>query len=447
MQERKRFASDLIVTALKPTKMRRIIIAVIMTAVSAAAIAQKGVTLWQCYDSAEVATPLSGEKELIRRMTSLRDQNLAAAWLPSLDLNGIFAYQSEVVDMSDLFSSMPIPPGSLPSVPHEQYRATVDLSQVIWDGGVTRSARAVEQVISELNMQQNEADIYRLREQVNNFYFPLLMIRNQIEVTGIVISDLDARLLEAASALENGIVSSMTVDVLKAEKIKAEQGLSDLYRRRDAFAKALEQITGITGIGNAELMLPETVITGDETIDNPDLRLFSTRSRQLELSKNLLKSQRMPKAFGFAQAGYGNPPGNNFLSDNPDLFFSLGAGFKWNIYDWNKNSNERKSLTIQQDLLTLKKQVLEENLERLLTLKMAEIMALRDASGRDEEIIMIRKRIAATAASQLENGIITASQYLTELNNEKQAIVNAAMRRISLARAGVDYTYITGQNK
>lgn len=418
-----------------------------MTAVSAAAIAQKGVTLWQCYDSAEVATPLSGEKELIRRMTSLRDQNLAAAWLPSLDLNGIFAYQSEVVDMSDLFSSMPIPPGSLPSVPHEQYRATVDLSQVIWDGGVTRSARAVEQVISELNMQQNEADIYRLREQVNNFYFPLLMIRNQIEVTGIVISDLDARLLEAASALENGIVSSMTVDVLKAEKIKAEQGLSDLYRRRDAFAKALEQITGITGIGNAELMLPETVITGDETIDNPDLRLFSTRSRQLELSKNLLKSQRMPKAFGFAQAGYGNPPGNNFLSDNPDLFFSLGAGFKWNIYDWNKNSNERKSLTIQQDLLTLKKQVLEENLERLLTLKMAEIMALRDASGRDEEIIMIRKRIAATAASQLENGIITASQYLTELNNEKQAIVNAAMRRISLARAGVDYTYITGQNK
>ncbi len=409
--------------------------------------AQERVTLWQCYDSAAVATPLSGEKELIRRMTALRDQNLTANWLPSLDLNGIFTYQSDVVDMSDLLSSMPIPPGSLSSVPHEQYRATVDLSQVIWDGGVSRNAREIEKVVTELNLQQNEADIYRLREQVNNYYFPLLLVRKQIEVTNILISDLDARLKEASSGLENGIVSSMTVDVLKAEKIKAEQGLSDLYRCRDAFAKALEQITGITALGDAELLLPETVITGDETIDNPDLRLFGTRSRQLELSKNLLKSQRMPKAFGFAQAGYGNPPGNNFLSDNPDLFFSLGAGFKWNIYDWNKNSNERKSLTIQQDLLTLKKQAMEENLERLLTLKMAEIMALRDASGRDEELIMIRKRIAAKAASQLENGIITASQYLTELNNEKQAIVNAAMRRISLARAGVDYSYITGQNK
>ena len=418
-----------------------------MTAVSAAAMAQKSVTLWQCYDSAEVATPLSGEKELYRRMTALRDQNLAAAWLPSLDLNGIFTYQSDVVDMSDLLSSLPIAPGSLPSVPHEQYRATVDLSQVIWDGGVTRNAREIEKVVTELNLQQSEADIYRLREQVNNYYFPLLLVRKQIEVTNILISDLDARLKEATSGLANGIVSSMTVDVLKAEKIKAEQGLSDLYRRRDAFAKALEQITGITGLGNAELLLPETTITGDETIDNPDLRLFGTRSRQLELSKNLLKSQRMPKAFGFAQAGYGNPPGNNFLSDNPDLFFSFGAGFKWNIYDWNKNSSERKSLAIQQDLLALKKQAMEENLERLLTMKMAEIMAFRDASERDDELIMIRKRIAATAASQLENGIITASQYLTELNNEKQAILNATMRKISLARAGIDYAYITGQNK
>ncbi len=410
-------------------------------------MAQQTVSLWQCYDSAAVATPLSGERELYRQMTMLRDQNLASARMPSLDLGGTFAWQSDVVDMSDLLSSLPVPPGSLPSIPHEQYRATLDVSQVIWDGGVTRSARVVEQVVNELNLQQNEADIYRLREQVNNYFFPLLLAESQLEVTGLLVADLDARISEASSGVENGVVPLVTLDVLRAEKIRAEQMVSELNRRREALVSALEQVTGIEGLGEAELLLPEPVITGDEAIDNPELRLFDVRQRQLEVSKDLLRSQRMPKAFGFAQAGYGSPPGNNFLSENPDFYYSLGAGIKWNIFDWNKNSNERKSLAIQQQLLGLKKSAAEELLQRLLTVRLAEINALREAAGRDNELIGLRKKISGVAASQLNNGTITASQYLTELNSEKQAVISAAARRISIARAEVDYIYITGFNK
>ena len=426
--------------------MKRILaIAVLFSSVTAS-WSQKTVTLWQCYDSAAIANPLSGERELYRQMTMLRDENLAAAWLPALDLGGSFNYQSDVVDMSQLLGSLPVPPGSLPSIPHEQYRATVDLSQVIWDGGVTRSAREVERVVSELNMQQSEADLYRLREQVNNYFFSLLLVRSQAEVTSVLIAELNARINEASSGVENGVVPAVTLDVLKAEMIKAEQSAAELSRRSDALVKALEQVTGMTGLKDAELLLPEQAVTGSDLKDNPDLRLFDTRHRQLELSKNLLKNQRMPKVFGYAQAGYGNPPGNNFLADSPDVYFSLGAGFKWNIYDWGKNSNERRSLTLQQQLLDIRKSAAEEALQRILTIRMAEIESLREASVRDEELISIRKRIVATAASQLENGVITASQYMTELNSEKQAVIAAAARKISIARAETDYLYITGYN-
>ena len=427
--------------------MKRIIAAAVLLSAMTASWSQPIVTLWQCYDSAAVKTPLSGERELYRQMTMLRDQNLATVWMPALDLGGTFAWQSDVVDMSDLLSSLPVPPGSLPSIPHEQYRATLDVSQVIWDGGVTRSARAVEKVVTELNMQQNEADIYRLREQVNNYFFPLLFAGSQVEVTQLLVADLDARIREASSGVENGVVPPVTLDVLRAEKIRAEQVLSELNRRSASLIAALEEITGIEGLGNAELLLPEPVITGDEAIDNPELRLFDLRQRQLEVSKELLKSQRMPKAFGFAQAGYGSPPGNNFLSENPDFYYSLGAGIKWNIFDWNKNSNERKSLAIQQQLLGLRKSAVEESLQRMLTVRLAEINALREAAARDDELIEIRKKISGVAASQLKNGTITASQYLTELNSEKQAEIAAAARKISISRAEVDYIYITGYNK
>lgn len=427
--------------------MKRIVAFVAFLTLFCGAGAQNRMTLQQCYDSAAAVTPLSGERDLYSRMTALRDQNLLSAWMPALDLGGSFAWQSDVVDMSELLSSIPVPPGSLPSIPHEQYRATFDVSQVIWDGGVTRSARAVEQVVNELNMQQNEADIYRLREQVNNYFFPLLLARSQIEVTGLLVAELDARISEASSGVENGVVLPVTLDVLRAEKIRAEQVLSELNRRCEALVSALELITGIEELEDAELQLPQPVITGDEAIDNPDLRLFDVRQRQLEISKGLLKSQRMPKAFGFAQAGYGSPPGNNFLSENPDFFYSFGAGFKWNIFDWNKNSNERKSLSLQQQLLGLKKSAAEESLQRILTVRLAEINALREAAGRDDELIELRRKISGVAASQLNNGTITASQYMAELNSEKQAVIAAEARRISIARAEVDYIYITGNNK
>ena len=406
--------------------------------------AQQTVTLWQCYDSAAVISPLSGERELYAGMTLLRDRNLAAAWLPSLDLGGSFNYHSDVVDVSEMPGSMPVPPGSLPSIPHEQYRATVDLNQVIWDGGATRSAREVERVVSELNMQQSEADIYRLREQVNNLFFPILLVRSQAEVTAVLISELEARISEAESGVKNGVLLPVTLDVLNAEMIKAEQAAAELDRRHEALARALEQLTGMSGLKYAVLELPDHFITGNEKMENPDLQLFDIRSRQLELSKNLLKSQRMPRLFGFMQAGYGNPPGNNFLSDKADVFYSLGAGLKWNIYDWKKNSNEQKTLTIQQQLLEIRKGAAEESLERMLTLKMAEIESLYEAAGRDKELIEIRSRITAAAASQLKNGTITASQYMTELNNEKQAVIAAAARKISIARAETEYLYITG---
>ncbi|MGB8357141.1 MAG: TolC family protein [Bacteroidales bacterium] len=427
--------------------MKKIIPALLLLTLSLVAVPQKTVTLWQCYDSAATATPLSGEAALYTEISGLHDRNLSSAWLPSLDVNGNFVYNSDILNIKQIFGQLPIPPGVIPTIPHEQYRASFDVNQVIWDGGVTRSARAVEQVVNELNMRQNEADVYRLREQVNNYYFSLLLVSSQIEVTGIMISDLDGRIKEASSGVVNGVITPVTLDVLKAEKIKAGQQLTELSRSREALVSALEQITGMTALQDAVFQLPVVAVTGEEEIDNPDMRLFDVRSRQLEVSKDLLKSQRMPKAFGFAQAAYGNPPGNNFFSEKADFFYSFGAGFKWNIFDWSKNSNDRKSLAIQQHLIDIRKRATAESLQRMLTAKMAEITALREAAGQDDELISIRKRIADVAASQLANGTITASQYLTELTNEKQAVISAAVRQISISRAEVDYIYITGNNK
>jgi len=282
---------------------------------------------------------------------------------------------------------------------------------------------------------------------VNNYYFMILLAASQAEIIDILVSELDARIKDTKSGIVNGVVPSVTLDVLTAEKIKAGQSLTELRYRRSALISALESLTGIDDLDNAIFLKPEALVSNGSLDDNPDLKLFDLRGRQLEASRNLLRNQRFPKAFGFAQLGYGNPPGSNFFSEKADMYYSLGVGIKWNIFDWKKNSNERASLTTQQQLLEIRKNAAEEALQRMLTLKNSEIVSLREAAKSDEELVAIRKKIAATAASQLENGTITASQYLTELNGEKQAAVNAVIRQISISRVETEYLNITGKNK
>lgn len=425
--------------------MKKIFCAAFIMVIIPAASGQRLVTLQQCYDSAAEATPLAREAAIYSEMSSLRDRNLAAAYLPALDLNGSIVYNSDIMDPSALVGSLPIPPGTLPTIPHEQGHATLDVTQTIWDGGVTRSARAVEQVIREVNMQQNEADIYRLHEQINNYYFSSMLVALQMDVTNIMISELDVRIKEAESGVKNGAVPAVTLDILFAEKVKAMQTLTEMRYRKDALLSALGMITGLGDLHGATLMLPDQTTLPEEIVYNPDLLLFDIRNKQLEMSKGLLKSQRMPRAFGFAQMGYGSPPGTNFFAENPDFYYSVGAGFKWNIWDWRKNSNERQSVTLQQQLTDIRKSAAEEGLERLLALKRAEIASFREAAESDEVLISVRKKIVSVSASQLLNGTITGAQYITDLDSEKQAVINAGLRQINIARAEAEYINITGR--
>ena len=153
----------------------------------------------------------------------------------------------------------------------------------------------------------------------------------------------------------------------------------------------------------------------------------------------------MPKAFGFATLGYGNPPGSNFFKDEFAPYYILGAGIKWNIFDWNKAKNEKQIISFQQGIIENRKTDLTDNLNRLLESKNAEITNLKSLIETDSELIALRKRITASAESQYENGTITATEYLNEMNSERQAVINYEIHKINLAMARIEYLNISGK--
>ena len=409
--------------------------------------AQKIMTLKECYNQSYTTNALSGEKNGYSDISKLRDENLVKGWLPTLDANGSLIYNSSVIDMSGVLGSLPIPgiAGAIKHLPHEQYKVTLDINQVIYDGGAIKGARELEKADLNVNEKQTETDLYKLRGQINTCYFNLLLLARQKELLNTYLEIIKKRIASMQSGINNGVIIKSDADVLTSEKINIEQQLDENEIRKTSFLKVLSDLTGNKIDSSTEFILPSPASEISAELLRPELQLYDLRKEQLAAGIKVIDSKRLPKAFGFATVGYGNPPGSNFFKNEFAPYYVIGASIKWNIFDWNKAKNEKQIISLQQGIIENRKNDLSDNLNRLLESKNSEIASLNKLIETDSELITLRKRITASAESQYQNGTITATDYLNELNSERQAVINYEIHKINLAMAGIEYLNISGK--
>ena len=428
-------------------KKRHLIILLIVLTGGRAVDGQNIITLKECYERAYAVAPISAEKGIYDNIWQTKDKNLSKGWLPSLDANGSLLYNSSVVDMTDVIGALPVPgiADLIKPLPHEQYKITLDINQMIYDGGSIRSARALEKADLQINEKQNETDLYKIRGQINTYYFNIMLLGRERELLQNYLEVINRKISSLNSAAASGVILKSDIDVLSSEKIKFEQRLTENSIRKTALLKILSGLTGSEIDGSAQFVTPQVSEELTDELARPELQIFDLRREQLDASLQLIRSKRMPKAFGFATLGYGNPPGSNFFRDEFAPYYILGAGVKWNIFDWNKAKNEKQIVSLQQNLIGSRKDDLTDNLKRLLDAKQAEIRSIESLLLTDTELINLRKRISSAAESQYENGTITATEYLNELNSENQARINYEIHKISLAMARIEYLNISGK--
>jgi outer membrane protein TolC len=428
-------------------KKRVLILLIVLISGGTTIQAQKILTLKECYDLAMTANALASEKKSYSDISKLKDENLVKGWLPTLDANGSFIYNSSVIDMSGVLGGLPIPgiADAIKPLPHEQYKITVDINQVFYDGGAIKGARELEKADLKVNQKQTETDLYKIREQINNFYFNLLLLSKQKDLLNNYLQIIKKKIESIKSGVANGVILKSDEDVLTSEKIKIEQQLAENAIRKISFLKILSDLTGEKIVSSTEFVQPLVPGIPSDEISRPELQLFDLRKEQLAAGIKVIDSKRMPKAFGFATLGYGNPPGSNFFKNEFAPYYLVGAGVKWNIFDWNKTRNERQIISYQQTIIENRKNDLTDNLKRILELKNSEILNLKTLIETDNELIALRKRITSTAESKYQNGTITATDYLNELNSERQAVINYEIHKINLALFRIEYVNISGK--
>jgi outer membrane protein TolC len=191
--------------------------------------------------------------------------------------------------------------------------------------------------------------------------------------------------------------------------------------------------------------LEQPVFAGVEGVeaDRPEHHLFDLKMASMEAGKELVARKRVPVLYADGQTGYGKP-GYNMLSGEWDFYYMVGAGLRWNIWDWNKSSRERQLLEQQQLILDNQRSSFDKELEALRVQEEVSIKQYKKSMLLEEEVLRLREEISADAALKLENGTITATDYITELNKESISRINLAMHQVNLMKSYANYLNILG---
>jgi len=178
--------------------------------------------------------------------------------------------------------------------------------------------------------------------------------------------------------------------------------------------------------------------------NRPETILFDYQRQSLEANQALVGIQLRPQLSAFAQVGYGRP-GLNFLDNSFTDFYVVGARLHWNLWDWGTSKNEKQKLDIRKDVLRTEEETYALNTQLSLTQKEDEIEKFNALIDKDRAIISIRSKIKATASSQLNNGVITATDFIDELYAENQAKLNLELHRMQLIKTQVEYQNLLGK--
>ncbi|MEA3451315.1 MAG: TolC family protein [Bacteroidota bacterium] len=365
----------------------------------------------------------------------LRKQNLSTNYLPSLELKGQATYQSEA-----LYIDLPIPGADAIEMPLDQYKAYLQINQLIYDGGITKSYKQMLDISIQENNLNTQIRILDIQKSVSNIFFMTILLDKQEKILANQLKTLNEQFKIIESSVKNQVLPPVHRDIMESEILKIEQKADEITVLKNSSLKILSEYTTLD-LSSSKIIIPDIEITLQDTVSSPNIELLDLQSQKINLLDKQLTAQRMPKAFAFAQAGYGRP-GLNMINTDFAPYFIGGVTLSWTIYDWNKTKRNRQIYDLKNESLSYQKQNIQLAVDVKKSNIIAKINSTEQAIEKDKKIIKLMTRILKTYDSQLKNGIITSSEYIIKLNKLSQAELNLELHKIQLEQLKFNYNNI-----
>lgn len=403
-------------------------------------------TLEECQQAAEKNYPVIKQYGLIAQTTGLTVKNIQKGWLPQITASAQATYQSNVVSWPENIQRMYQHMGlNMKGLSKDQYKIGVDLQQIIYDGGAIGSQRTIARQEGKVQEAQTEANLYQVRKRVNEMYFSLLLLDEQIRLNDDVKALLLSSEKKLAAMVKGGTAATSDFDNVKAERLSVAQQNENLKSQRQMLQRMLSVFCGIE-ISNPEK--PAAVEASASASNRPEIRLFDNQLKLAEVQEKALDTKLRPTLGLYAQGYYGYPGLNMFedmISRKWSLNGMVGIKLSWNVGALYTHKNDKAKLKAQRELIENAREVFlfNNNMEQIQQTE--NVSRYRTMMQGDDEIIALRTNVRKAAESKLAHGIIDVNSLLREINNENAAKTQQAIHEIDMLKEMYNLKYTNNE--
>ena len=420
--------------------MNRILI---IMAIALTSLTTWGQTLDECQQAAERNYPLIAQHDLIARTTDLTVANIMKGWLPQVTATAQATLQSAVTawpnEMKGLMQQMGV---DMKGLSKDQYRVGLDVQQTVFDGGAISAQRQVAREQGAVQQAQLDVNLYQVRQRVNEMYFALLLLDDQIRLNSDLQQQLAASEKKLTSMVKHGTAAECDLNNVTAERLNVVQQMTTLESQRRVLMEMLGAFCGIEVTG----VTKPAAVGAIEGNNRPELRLIDSQLRLADAQDRALKAALLPRLGVFAQGFYGYP-GYNVFKDMMHRDWSwngmVGARLTWNIGAMYTHRNDKAKVQLQRETAENQRETFLFN-NRLEQMQQAEaIDRYRRLMAQDEEIIALRQQVRKAAESKLSHGIIDVNDLVRDINSENAARLQQSIHEIEMLKQMYDLKYTT----
>lgn len=397
--------------------------------------------LADCFEAAKKHAKIAGRAALLARQSQLRTAQLEVSARPAFWVNSRASLQTENVDLgieSPFFSS--------PNLPLAQFRFTLDGTWQISDGGMRKVQIAQEQALLQVQVQSVEVELYGLRERINQPFFGILLLRQQIRILETSRTDLLARAKAMEGAVEVGARTPGDLERLQVQILRLDGEIEKAgIEIRNGFA-VLGALTGNVYPENTPLLAPEPPSgTWQEVNTRPELLLLTLQQQQLDGARSLLDARRKPQLSAFVQTGAGYPNPLNFFEDRLSPFALGGIQLSWKIPDRAQIHRDQELLDMQHELIENQRAQFVQTIDQIDVRFREDIAAMQAIIRQYEAIALRQEAIRRESEAQTALGTLSVTEYLRDVQAALQTALQLETCRIQLQQLYADFLTIKGK--
>lgn len=402
----------------------------------------------QCQEKARKNYPQIKQYSLIEQTGAYNISNANKGYLPQLSFSAQATYQSDVTEipasLGQMLSQLSGQNVTIASMSKDQYKMVAELQQTIWDGGMISSQKEQIKATTELEKQKLEVDLYTIKERVNQIFFGILALNEQKIQIDLLQKELQTNYEKIKAYMQNGVANQADLDMIRVEQLKVKQKKAELNAIQKSYREMLTVMIADTTALTATLEKPvfDTDMSREFGIKRPELKLFDAQTSLFASQEKIIRAGNLPKLGVFGQGGYGNP-GLNMFNPGFTPYYILGAKLTWNFSGLYSQGNHLQKIALNKQTVASQKETFLFNTNLKVVNAQNEIAKIKEQIKSDDEIIALRKNIKKAAEVKVENGTLTVTDLIREINAESTAIQEKALRQIQLSMAVYNLKNIT----